>query len=336
MARNLETATASAPRAGVVVSQSWLAEAPLFGGGRARRLKRRRRILATTAAALSLLLSAGSAYVLTQRNVTTAVGLNQAVAQFRQEAPAARTPATSNDAGRAPVAKAATSKSSSVKTAEIGTQKTPATRPAAKAILPAEGVYTYRTTGGESISMFGASHKYPSRTYATIRHLGGCTWEHRNEVIAEHVDILTLCTKADSVAQLAQERQVEFFGQRDGAKLDCDPVLVLSKSSDARGASHATRCTDHNGTNALLTATFVGIERTDIGGTAVDAIHVRVDATTSGRVRGTSVDDFWSAPGTGLTVRWERTVDSLANAWGAEIRYRENATFLLESLEPKS
>ena len=42
-------------------------------------------------------------------------------------------------------------------------------------------------------------------------------------------------------------------------------------------------------------------------------------------------------PQTALVLRWDRTVDTMANAaFGADVHYQEQATFLLESLTPTS
>jgi hypothetical protein len=60
-----------------------------------------------------------------------------------------------------------------------------------------------------------------------------------------------------------------------------------------------------------------------------------MNGTMTGRVRGTSTDELWLTPDTGMTLRWDRTVDTLANAFGSEIRYKEDASFLLESLKPR-
>ena len=52
---------------------------------------------------------------------------------------------------------------------------------------------------------------------------------------------------------------------------------------------------------------------------------------------GTANEDMWIAPQTGMTLRWVRAVDTLADAaFGARVRYTENASFYLESLTPRT
>ena len=57
-------------------------------------------------------------------------------------------------------------------------------------------------------------------------------------------------------------------------------------------------------------------------------------ATFTGQAERTSLDELWLAADTSAP-RWERSVDTIADAFGgAKVRYREDATFVLESLVP--
>jgi hypothetical protein len=316
-------------------------EVPLFGGGQARRLRRRRRIIATSASVVAMLVLGGSIFVVTQRNVATTVSLDDAVQRFR-----------SNATGSAPEAPEPAARGSAVAAPPRGELADPEhpehpqapadartvldpSAAAAAYTLPAEGVYGYRTKGGESVSMFNAKHTYPEHTFATVRHLGGCKWEHRNEVLEEHVDTRELCGKTGSITQLLQSRQVTFFGKTDGATLRCEPATLIHRVGETPGAVTTSRCTDGKGGNAALTRTFVGTEKLTIGGRAVQAIKVNIEGRMTGRVEGESFDTLWLHPLTGMTLRWDRMVDTLATAFGAKVRYQEKASFVLESLEPQ-
>jgi hypothetical protein len=71
-----------------------------------------------------------------------------------------------------------------------------------------------------------------------------------------------------------------------------------------------------------------------VGGQVVDVVRLRVDGTLSGAVRGTSTDLFSIDAATGLPISWERSLDTVADAFGTTIRYQENARFDLVSLTP--
>lgn len=311
-------------------------EVPLYGSGQARRRMRRVQILKTTATILAVLLGGGGIFVATQRSATSAVSFDEVIERFHRDESAREKRA---DVREPKGSSERVLPSDSASREDASDVSTGAARPAEQTVhdeLPVEGVYAYRTTGGERISLFGAHHDYPERTFATVRHLGGCGWEARNDVVAEHVDIRTLCNDDRSFLQTRQERQVTFFGKKDGARMDCEPPLNLYTAGDKSGTRTKTVCSDGEGSDVHLTSVFLGTDTLVIGGERIEALHVLDEGTCTGRVEGTSVDELWLHPRTGLTLKWHREVDTIANAFGgAKVHYTEEATFALESLEPR-
>jgi hypothetical protein len=270
--------------------------------------------------------------VLTQRNTTTEVSFEDVVSRFEAEQPEL-TKDTTVDAlepeqtSDAPIAKPADEDTPEKARAAVADAPDPY-------VLPEEGVYIYRTTGGEQVSVFGAKHDYPSRTYSTVRHAGGCRWEQRNDVIEEHTDVRKVCSKRDELLQVAQARYVTFFGQREGDELACEPWASFHGLEDAKGATSSSVCRGDDG-EAHLTRTFVGMEPMVIEGEIVQAVRVHLDGTITGTHEGTSTDDLWLSRRTGLPLRWDRTVDIVSSAYGADVRYTEDASFTIESLDPQ-
>jgi len=299
-----------------------------------RRRRRRRRLAIAVAIPLVLLLATGT-FVLTQRNVTTSVSLERATAEFRAKRSTApeRPNAATSIAEQAPEPEQTDGPApASTKAGAVESKDT------TFASLPAEGIYAYRASGGEKISVFGASHEYPERIFATVRHLGGCRWEHRNDVIEEHVDRREMCNQTGQLLQLEQSREVEFFGKRDGGSMRCDPPALQHAAQDAPGATSAATCVDEETEDrATARRTFIGLRPITIDGTTIDAVHYRVDSTFTGHATGSSVDTYWVLPQTGMTLRWDRTVATMADAtFGARVRYEEEASFVLESLTPRT
>jgi hypothetical protein len=195
-------------------------------------------------------------------------------------------------------------------------------------------VYAYRTTGGESISVAGAHHDYPAETYASVRHLGGCNWRNENDVIKEHVDVRTLCSAQGQLTQSMQGRHVTFFGKTDGADYVCDPPELQHDVSEAVGTTTVGVCKDSQG-SARIESTYLGHQPFNVGGTQVDTVHLHIRSSLTGRATGTEQEDFWAVAQTGLPVQWNRQIDTLADAaFGAHVRYQEQASFVLESLTP--
>ncbi len=302
-----------------------------------RKRAKRRRLLIVASIVLVPILAAGT-FVLTQRAVTTEVSLNEATKTFRaQRGQRAETSdATSSGLQRQTTAGARVNDIAPTE----ATDTAPETKVAAPAQagpyeLPAEGVYVYRASGGEQISILGANHKYPERVYATVRHLGGCNWEHRNDVIKEHVDRRQWCSKAGLLTQLMQAREVEFFGQRDGDVAKCSPPMVLHKVGESSGATYEGTCSGE-GTTSKVKRTVVDTKPFVIGGESIDAVHLHIVGTFKGMATGTSIEDVWIDASTGMTLRWDRNVDTNANSAFGNVHYTEQASFVLASLVPQT
>jgi hypothetical protein len=215
----------------------------------------------------------------------------------------------------------------------IAPTTTAATRPFA---IPAEGVYTYKTAGGEQINILDASHSYPATTYATVRHQAGCQWSIENDVVQEHTDRRQLCSVAGGFLQIQQSRVITFFGKTDGGTYTCTPQLEMIAAGEPAGTVHDGVCGAADGA-AHLHAVDMGPEQITVGGTTVTVVHIVVDGTLSGRAVGTSHDDLLLLATNGLTVQWIRSVDTIANAaFGAKAHYTEHASFLLTSLVPQT
>jgi hypothetical protein len=61
-----------------------------------------------------------------------------------------------------------------------------------------------------------------------------------------------------------------------------------------------------------------------------------VDGTFTGRAIGTSLEELWLVPETGMTVRWDRKVDTNADSVFGKVHYTEDASFELASLVPQT
>jgi hypothetical protein len=258
----------------------------------------------------------------------SAGGLDDAVALAPEATAAPETTAVAAPAAPAPSTPAVAAPATPAPTTATPVPGRPGPRP------PAEGVYQYRTAGGESVSLLSAHHDYPADTYAVVRHTGGCGWHIRAEVVREHVDERTMCSEAGRLLQHAQSREVEFFSTRDGGEYRCDPPQVQHAVGDRRGATSVVDCTDGKGSFARLVRTTLGSEQLVVGGVPVEVLRLRVDGTLTGRYRGTSVDLLAIDAATGLPLVWERSVDTQADAFGSSIRYQEQARFDLVSLTP--
>jgi hypothetical protein len=314
-------------------------------GTRAAPRRRALRIGLGLVLVVDLVVLGTDAFLLSNRTTTTKVDLNDALAHFRAAsggpaaavepgAPTSTTTAaatTSSPApGASPTAEAATSTSVPARIPVSTAPTAPSSAP------PAAGVYAYATSGGESVSILSAHHNYPAMTYASVQPTGGCGWRIHADVIKEHVDEREMCTEGGTVSQLSQTRRVTFFGTTDGGTYTCRPPQVQFSAGDAVGSKVAVDCGDGKGSSAHLVRTIVGYDTVTLGGQAVEVVRVQVDGVLSGRINGSSQDLMTLVRATGLPVHWQRMVDTMAQAFGANVHYVEHATFDLQSLTPQT
>jgi hypothetical protein len=317
-------------------------------------IHRHRRLTALLGVFTVVVVGAGG-WVLAERNRTTPLSLADAMARYRAsttvpasdaavgavqgdgapETPGAPSPEPREEVATPTPAPPSGAPNPGLRAADAGPVVT--TPPAVSRYRrPAEGVYSYRASGGESISVAGANHDYPERSYATLRHADGCLWELQLDVIEEHRDELLLCSEPGRVLQLEQGRTVSFFGKQDGVRNRCEPSQLFHAVGETPGTATVVQCGDGKGNHAQMTRTYLGSETMQIDQVEVDVERIRLDGTFSGKAEGTSVDELWLVSSTGMIARWTRYVDTKADAaFGAKVTYRESASFVLESLEPR-
>ena len=298
---------------------------------------RRRTYLKAAAALLILVVFSGGAYVFTQRNVATDVTVNDAVSQFRHATETVQHPNAKQAEVSGPSPQAATRGRVPAHDPSPVTRRPSSAALAPTAyVLPAAGVYTYRTTGGEQISVAGAHHDYPPQTTATVTHLGGCRWQIRGDVIKEHEDLRTFCGQTSNLYQDEQARWITFYGKREGEDITFNPPQLVNNVAQQPGAKSSSHGSDPQGDGVDVVGTYLGRVPIVIGGKTVEAVRLHLTATSTGQSQGTSVDEMWLDPLTGLTLRWDRKVDSTTNSFGANVRYTETASFVHESLTPQT
>jgi len=216
---------------------------------------------------------------------------------------------------------------------------TPTTAPPAATpfTLPPAGVYSYRTSGGEQLNVPGSARSYPSVTYATVTHEGGCNWEIENDVIQQHTDHRLVCSEPGELLQLNQGRTISFFGDSEGFTYVCSPPFPMILRTDRPGTTRTGTCSDGKGDGATLTETWLGTQQVTVGGQTVTIVHAVFDGVLSGAATGTSTDDIMFDATTGMIVSWVRSVDTNASgAFGVQAHYTEHASFALLSLEPQT
>jgi hypothetical protein len=156
----------------------------------------------------------------------------------------------------------------------------------------------------------------------------------RWDVFKERFDELDLCESpaGESIASTRQYR--EFFGISNDRTYQCDVGAIVQALPTAIGEIRSTPCTAP-ASEAEIRVTVVGPEPITVGNERVDSLHVVLETTLRGDVRGTSTLNYWADPATGLIFRRESTVTSDADSPLGVTRYEENYTVQLVSRTPQ-
>ena len=202
--------------------------------------------------------------------------------------------------------------------------------------LPAAGVYTYATSGGEKVSMLGAKHDYPARTHSIITHAGGCGWTIEHRVIEEHVDRFGRCSTNGTFQLTSLGREIEFFSQRDGLDYTCQSPFEWVATTDIAGSTHRAVCAaEHD--QVVMDLKVIGRGTRTVGGTTVSTISYVAEWKMTGQTaNGWARTETTIDAATGLMLHEHRVVDTDAHAPFGDVRYSEDVTFELLSMTPQT
>ena len=195
---------------------------------------------------------------------------------------------------------------------------------------PTPGVYVYDTVGDERIDALGGpTHAYPAQTTMTVTYTD-CGYRVRWDVFQERFDELDLCITPEGESVDTTRQYREFFGITNDRTYQCDAAALVRVEPAVFGETRTTPCTSP-ASDAEIRVTVVGLEKIQVGNESVDALHILLETTLSGDVRGTSSLNYWTDPQNGLIFRRESTVTSDADSPVGVTRYDENYTVQLVS-----
>jgi hypothetical protein len=196
--------------------------------------------------------------------------------------------------------------------------------------LPAPGVYTYRTTGGESLNLVGVARSFPSSTSMIVAD-GSCanvTWVP----ITQHTEATTICNTANgalTVPKLVTDESIA--GSTTTSIITCPASSFLLPPDAQTGQRWSATCSlDSPAEKIDLAGQAIGESTMTVGGHPVSVMHARLMFTFTGSEHGINPTDFWIIPSSGLIVREKETV---AVTQGG-VHYSENMETTLTSLSP--
>jgi hypothetical protein len=210
-------------------------------------------------------------------------------------------------------------------------------------LVPAAGVYTYRGSGSEHLSILGTSQQQGPVVPATVRHESRGCWTLETEYSTHHQETWRYCARDEGLAETGGEVRQRFeivgVGVEDVFTITCHDAFALRVSAEV-GDSWPRPCRGRNdsGTEATYDGKyeFRGTEPIRVGGRAVPAYHYREKRVISGDQSGTTTINLWFSVDNGLLVRNERVIEVKSPSPIGDVTYTENGEWRLTSLDPRT
>ena len=210
---------------------------------------------------------------------------------------------------------------------------------------PAAGVYEATGHGTESLSVPPDSQSDGASMPVTVEHLDQGCWRWRIDYNVAHWHEYTFCPAGARLLLQAQRNHQSWdLGMttvtNDG-QYTCDPPAPIALENAAPGETAVHHCVGSNSAAAGVSvaegpAVNVGTETLSIGRVEVRAIHQRRTQTMSGPQTGTIDEDWWFAADTGLPLQVTRQYRLDTSSVIGTITYKEDGTWTLKSLTPRT
>jgi hypothetical protein len=194
--------------------------------------------------------------------------------------------------------------------------------------LPAPGVYRYRTTGGEFVSLFD-NHRAYSATTLRIVTRRGCGVREEQFFVVQHVEYYDRCgdrlvTYGTDIAYWWTHGTQDFACR--GGSFDM---------ADARPGDRVEwDCADED-THAHQITDYVADEAVPVEGVPLPARHTRWTTLFSGATVGGAVVDDWFDPASGLLLREKRSIAlRVGSEFVGRLSYTDASEYTLLSVTP--
>lgn len=194
------------------------------------------------------------------------------------------------------------------------------------------GVYPYRTTGGESLSILGESRSFPVHTDIVVSDGPGACTTVSWVPIVQHTETTTACPAAGHAVAVSDFVTHEVIsGTITTTVIDCPSTMYLVPPLAQPGARWSAICHQVSpAENVVVDGTVVDAPSLEVGGRMVPTLHVRLTLDFVGIASGTSPTDYWISTAKGLIVRQQETTHITQQG----VRYTEEMAADLLSLTP--
>jgi hypothetical protein len=198
-------------------------------------------------------------------------------------------------------------------------------------LLPAPGVYNYRTSGYERLSVAGISRSFPSSSEVIVTDTACATV--RWVPFEQHMEGIVECSEANgAVGMVSALSDEEIAGVRTTEVIRCPADAYFVPAKAVTGQRWSATC--HTGTQTVgFGGRVLGWSTIAVYGRHEPALHTRLTLTFHGGESGSNPTDYWVSPTTGLILKESEAVD-LSQKTGplGSVSYREQMAITLTSL----
>jgi len=194
--------------------------------------------------------------------------------------------------------------------------------------LPAPGVYRYRTTGGEFVSLLDNRRAYSPTTLRIVTRRG-CGVREEQFFVTQHLEYYDRC--GDRLVTYGTDiaywwtHGTQAFACRGGS---------FDMAGSRPGAREEWDCADED-THAHQITDYVGDESVEVEGVPLPARHTRWTTLFSGATVGGAVVDDWFDPASGLLLREKRSIAlRVGSPFVGRLSYTDASEYVLVSVTP--
>ncbi|MGD0380483.1 MAG: hypothetical protein ABSC30_10915 [Acidimicrobiales bacterium] len=212
-------------------------------------------------------------------------------------------------------------------------------------LRPHDGVYSYRGSGHEHISLPPKSQVEGPGIPGTVKYQSDGCWVWRLDYSDSHWQNATFCARAGNLVEVARAGWYRWnlvtLSIADTGTYNCSPEIAIPAVLHV-GQRFPFSCT---GTSSPIktgvvtmrgTNRYVGPQTLRIGGTDVPTLHFREVSTFTGGQWGTNVSDIWFSTVNGLPVKGTWTTKVSSPTFLGTSTLTGGASFTLKSLTPRS
>jgi hypothetical protein len=162
---------------------------------------------------------------------------------------------------------------------------------AGNALLPPPGVYRYRTSGSEQLSIGGINRSYPATTEMVVTDTGCATimWDP----LEQHTEGVVVCsTNQGALTMTTALSNEEIAGTHVVETYHCPTGAYFVPPHSSPGERWKATC--HGmGQRVDFSGQVIGMSEVKAGGLEVPAIHTRLTLSFAGAEAGTDPTDYW-------------------------------------------